>query len=95
MDQETLKSLMMMNITSLAKEQYNCPQAGSTSELRAGDWGTDMNSMSQVFYFTLTLHEGVRSVQLTGHACLSEWPGANKPPEVTGRAGEWDFKFCL
>ena len=47
MDQETLKSLMMMNITSLAKEQYNCPQAGSTSELRAGDWGTDMNSMSK------------------------------------------------
>ncbi len=95
MDPETLKILMMRNLIRVAREKYNFPKADADCKLEPGQWGTDMNSMGQVFAFSLELRESNRTVELAGNVCLTEWPGTDKPPQVTGSTGEWKFEFFL
>ena len=95
MDRETLKALMIRNLVRLAKEQYKLPRAKSDCEITPGEWGTDMTCMCQAFSFELELCGRNRTLELAGRVCLTEFPGTDNPPEVTGSIDEWNFKFFL
>lgn len=95
MDQDTLKDLLMRNLIRVARQQHDCPKAKAVCKLEPGQWGTDMSCMSQTFSFDLELRESNIMLALAGHVCLTEWPGTDNPPQITGGIGNWLFEFFL
>ena len=95
LNRETLKTLIARNLIRLARKQHNCPDAKADCKIEPSQWGTDMNSIGQVFNFHIVLHKDNETVGIIGHACLTEWPGTDKCPQVTGRAAEQGFEFFL
>jgi hypothetical protein len=93
---ELLLRQALQELAKQAKSHFGFHEASNAKlETEKSEWGTNMDSVGQVFKVELYVYDDQRSLLNSGTMCLTRWPGTKKPPEVDGRFQDWSFHFRL